>query len=352
MDALEQYARNSEDDVRDAEDAFCNGLSAMQQRLVPGFLPRMARIRECIAINARTLDAVASYNRRAANALHETGAAPAADHTECCAGHRKGSRASAMHRTMVENMLVQFYREWAAEGALEREECYAPAVRLATRYCPPSASGAVTRAMVPGAGFCRLAYDLACAGYGDVEACERSHAMALPAQWLLGTMPAARSHTVFPFVHTTANVPSADAMQLAPVTLPDVALDPAACARVRLVGGDFVARAARAPREGCTDVLVTCFFVDTANNVLDYIEAATRVLRPGGVWVNIGPLHWVAPPSESLRLTLAEIEAAMEAVGFTFLERSILPYRHYASPPNSFMPMVFDCRLWAARLLQ
>lgn len=44
------------------------------------------------------------------------------------------------------------------------------------------------------------------------------------------------------------------------------------------------------------DGVVTCFFIDTAPVVLDYLETIYQMLKPGGVWVNLGPLlyHWVA----------------------------------------------------------
>ena len=38
------------------------------------------------------------------------------------------------------------------------------------------------------------------------------------------------------------------------------------------------------------DVVVTCFFLDTARNVLDYIELIHQILKPGGHWINLGPL--------------------------------------------------------------
>ncbi len=36
------------------------------------------------------------------------------------------------------------------------------------------------------------------------------------------------------------------------------------------------------------DCVATCFFLDTAKNVVDYVETIHRLLKPGGVWVNIG----------------------------------------------------------------
>ena len=38
------------------------------------------------------------------------------------------------------------------------------------------------------------------------------------------------------------------------------------------------------------DAVVTCFFLDTAPVVMEYIETIHHILRPGGIWTNIGTL--------------------------------------------------------------
>ncbi len=40
------------------------------------------------------------------------------------------------------------------------------------------------------------------------------------------------------------------------------------------------------------DAVATVFFLDTAPNVIRYIEAIKNCLRPGGILVNMGPLLW------------------------------------------------------------
>jgi hypothetical protein len=34
---------------------------------------------------------------------------------------------------------------------------------------------------------------------------------------------------------------------------------------------------------GAWDAVVTCFFIDTAHNIVEYIEIIARILKPGGV---------------------------------------------------------------------
>ena len=36
------------------------------------------------------------------------------------------------------------------------------------------------------------------------------------------------------------------------------------------------------------DCLACCFFIDTAHNVIEYLQAIHNVLKPGGYWINFG----------------------------------------------------------------
>ena len=40
------------------------------------------------------------------------------------------------------------------------------------------------------------------------------------------------------------------------------------------------------------DAVATLFFLDTAPNIIRYLEAIRNCLRKGGVLVNMGPLLW------------------------------------------------------------
>lgn len=36
--------------------------------------------------------------------------------------------------------------------------------------------------------------------------------------------------------------------------------------------------------------VATCFFIDCAHNVIEFVERIYAILRPGAYWVNLGPL--------------------------------------------------------------
>lgn len=64
----------------------------------------------------------------------------------------------------VRSTLLTCMRDWSAEGAAERESCYAPLVAALQAELPVSASEKPPRVLVPGAGAGRLALEVALRG--------------------------------------------------------------------------------------------------------------------------------------------------------------------------------------------
>lgn len=65
--------------------------------------------------------------------------------------------------------------------------------------------------------------------------------------------------------------------------------------------------------------VVTSYFIDTANNIIDYMEEIYRLLKEGGCWINYGPLlyHFDSHPTEkSVELPLDEILKIAKLIGF------------------------------------
>lgn len=67
------------------------------------------------------------------------------------------------------------------------------------------------------------------------------------------------------------------------------------------------------------DALVTCFFLDTANNIIEYIETIYSILKPGGKWINLGPLlyHYTDMKGEqSIEIAYDEVLHVIKQTGF------------------------------------
>ena len=76
-------------------------------------------------------------------------------------------------------------RDWAAEGAREREQCYGPLLAALTSL-HPAAGRSGTKVLVPGAGLGRLAWEIAREGF-DCEGNEFSLYMLFTRCVLLNT---------------------------------------------------------------------------------------------------------------------------------------------------------------------
>lgn len=67
------------------------------------------------------------------------------------------------------------------------------------------------------------------------------------------------------------------------------------------------------------DCLATCFFIDCANNIVQFIETIYKILKPGGTWINLGPLlyHFSDMPMEdSIEPSYSEIRDVITGLGF------------------------------------
>ena len=56
--------------------------------------------------------------------------------------------------------------------------------------------------------------------------------------------------------------------------------------------GDFVEVYTAPERNHTFHGIVTCFFIDTATNLFQYLKTIQHLLRPNGIWINVGPVQW------------------------------------------------------------
>lgn len=128
----------------------------------------------------------------------------------------------------------------------------------------------------------------------------------------LETHAAPSAESVYPFVdYWSHHISNADMMRQ--VSFPDKFVNVTAALHVE---GDFTTVFRDSPAS--FDAVVTHFFIDTARNLMAYLETIHRLLPVGGHWVNFGPLLYGTGPL--VQLSLEEIVAVAEAMGFEFLE--------------------------------
>jgi len=168
-----------------------------------------------------------------------------------------------------------------------------------------------------------------------------------------------RKHKIYPYIHSFSNVASRQAM-LRSVSIPDVlpsTLSPDS--DFSLVAGDFeeIYGAEESddndqePQAGRWDAILTCFFIDTAKNIVNYLRILHRLLVPGGIWINLGPLLWHFENNEtndpSVELDLAELKQLVREIGFEISKEKTIDTT-YTSNAEGMLGYVYHAEFWVA----
>jgi carnosine N-methyltransferase len=93
------------------------------------------------------------------------------------------------------------------------------------------------------------------------------------------------------------------------------------------------------------DSVVTCFFIDAIENPFDAINLIFQLLKPGGIWINFGPLHLHQFDHEFFcPFTLEDLTKYSFEVGFELIEE----HKHeatYGTNPNNHIITRYNCTL-------
>ncbi|XP_053322733.1 carnosine N-methyltransferase [Spea bombifrons] len=331
------YGTHIHERVKRTETQF-KSLPKSQQNLLPNFLSNLDRIRQCIDHNQEILqmivdDCTDMFENK------EYGSN----------GHRKRTPASTFDMDKLKSTIKQFVRDWSEDGKSEREACYQPIIQEILKYFPrDKCDVANINVLVPGAGLGRLAWEITRHGY-SCQGNEWSFFMLFSSNFVLNRCSQINAFKLYPWVHQFSNNRSLTD-QIRPVYFPDVNphhLPPDA--NFSMTAGDFQEIYTEASSWDC---VATCFFIDTAHNVLDYIEIIWKILKPGGIWINLGPLlyHFENLANElSIELSYEDIKTVMLQQGFLIeVERESVTTT-YTANSSSMMKYIYDCIFFVAR---
>ncbi|KAI1659941.1 N2227-domain-containing protein [Daldinia decipiens] len=270
----------------------------------------------------------------------------------------------------------QFYRDWSAEGAIERDACYGPIYRALNDERARHPNRQPMKVLVPGAGLGRLVFDLCRTGY-HTEGNEISYHQLLASSYILNSTETAGQHTIFPWIHSFSNHKSRD-NQFKSYKIPDIHPQ-TTLAGTREIGSmemcaaDFLCLYGDESHKDTYDAVASVFFLDTAPNLIRYLEVIRNCLKPGGVLINVGPLlwHWenhvpghhgydgdgdydenntsgIADPG-SFELTDDEVVALVERMGFILEKRETDLHAPYVQDSQSMLQTVYKASHWVAR---
>jgi len=267
---------------------------------------------------------------------------------------------AAKHWGTLQALTYSLVREWSDEGASERDKCFERIVRSLEQHVAKG-KDRKRKVLVPGAALMRLPLEIVKRGYA-VEAIELCMGMVLLGTFLTQQCPEAGQHTIHPFIEEKGgHFHKAD--QFRSVSLPDVApksfLASGDSAAFQVTMGDFIENTTG--RRAEFDAVATAFFLDTASMVPEYVVRIAELLRPGGVWVNVGPLHFHWADVEegeresdgrfaaSMELSWDTLKAVIQRAGFEFVEAEAMVEMGYTSNRRSSVQTVFKCVHFVAR---
>ncbi|EEE64325.1 hypothetical protein OsJ_19164 [Oryza sativa Japonica Group] len=277
-------------------------------------------------------------------------------------------------RCIIRNIV----RDWAQEGQKERDECYKPILEELNRLFPNRSKERPPSCLVPGAGLGRLALEISTLGFVS-QGNEFSYYMMICSSFILNHTQETNEWTIYPWIHSNCNSLS-DNDQLRPVSFPDIHPSSSGITEgFSMCAGDFVEVYNEESQEfqicmignygffafltfsqysyfapASWDAVVTCFFLDTAHNIVEYIEIISKVLKDGGVWINLGPLlyHFAdsyGPDDDmSIELSLEDVKRVAYHYGFVMEVEKMIDTT-YTANMKSMMQNRYRAAFWTMR---
>ncbi|ETO16293.1 hypothetical protein RFI_21059, partial [Reticulomyxa filosa] len=271
----------------------------------------------------------------------------------------------------VRSTLKQLCRDWSHEGTKERKQSYGPILdALTTLYSHLSfEERANIRVLNPGCGLGRLPWEIAKLGF-RCEGNEFSYFMLLVSHYMLNQCPAANQHiiylglillyiyNIYIYIYTTNVKTLAD--QFRGIKIPDVSPTDLVLTTKRydlmsMVAGDFIeVYPSNQEYHDFFNCVVSCFFLDTAHNILEFLDAISLILKTDGYLVNIGPLlyHFEDMSDPSIELTWEEVKASLPHFGFELVQEKLTLPCVYTNNPNSMLQTSYDCVFFIAKKIK
>ena len=253
----------------------------------------------------------------------------------------------------MRSTLRLFIRDWSIDGLEERNSTYKPILEELKKFFekrPKKDFEEGINVLVPGAGLGRLMYEIAKLGFKS-QGNEFSYYMLLCSNYIFNNTTKKDEFVLQPLIHSFSNIFNEEA-PFKKILIPDEnlgeELSKTDTGEMSMVAGEFC----RVYKDKINffDSIVTCFFIDTANNIIEYIETIHNIIKPGGLWVNFGPLlyHYTEMENEvSIELSWEEVKHIIIGFGFEFKKIETVQAT-YSSNKDSMTQRIYKCVFFSA----
>lgn len=179
------------------------------------------------------------------------------------------------------------------------------------------------KVLEPGCGLARLTYEIYKEGY-NIQANEDSIYMLMGINLIFNHCSKSDEYHIQPLIHSHTTLFWHDS-QFQVFSIPDEcprnSLNcPNDSDRITIIPGEFSETYRNQIEQ--FDSCVTSYFLDTATNIIEYVEIIYNALKEEGFWINFGPLlyHYTKLTDEcSIELSWDELKYIIEGYGFQIL---------------------------------
>ncbi|ABN65164.2 Putative trehalase N2227-like protein [Scheffersomyces stipitis CBS 6054] len=289
--SLESYAINTKK-TNDRRRKLFKLMTWRQQKLCEdvGYLQKLKRIDVSVQMNQFFLKAVSKHS-------FETFGLSFQDY-HLLKDHDSPTQTSSSNYRVIES-LGHFTRDWTAEGEVEIKPVWDYVRTQVDKLVKPQ-DRAKTCVVVPGSGLGRIAHELASYGseterFGAVHAIEYSGLMHICNRFMYSSpenSSQSKNYEIYPYVHSCSNFYDSQSQfkssHFSTMNQPK---------NLHLNHEDFRYFSLQNNYENI--VVVSVFFMDTAENLVDYMDAIQSLTVPSkkngvknGYWINVGPLKY------------------------------------------------------------
>ena len=245
--------------------------------------------------------------------------------------------------------LKLFIRDWTIEGKIERDITYNPIIYELKKYYLNN-NNKNKKILVPGAGLCRLAYEIGKLGF-NIDAIEVSYYMIICTDFIFNSNNTINKYKFEPLIHSF-NCLKYENSPFQIFNFPDENINEVMNSpnfgEINIIPGDFVKNYKNI--KNYYDGVVTSFFLDTANNIIEFIEIIYNIIKKEGIWINVGPLlyHFHDIKDEvSIELSWEEIKKIIINFGFEIKNEKIIDST-YSSVEERLKKNIYSCIFFTA----
>ena len=331
LDIFFNYKEDSLKDVEKMENDFKSIGDKYLTYLSFDYSTRINKIKEGILNNEKfLLDIVNKYKN---------------NYTKNISKFNLGKRIIEINK--LRSTLKLFIRDWTIEGKKERDITYIPVMEEIKKYLTDFKNKKI---LVPGAGLCRLAFEIAKLGC-ETDAIEVSYYMIICSDFIFNSNFVKNQYKIQPLIHSfNCLIKENDPFQI--FNFPDENINDIMnkkdFGKLNIIPGDFIL--SYKDKNNCYNGVITSFFLDTANNIIQFIEIIYNILKKGGIWINIGPLlyHFHDVQNEvSIELSWEEVKKIILKFGFEIKNEKMINST-YSSVEDRLKTTFYTCIFFTA----